>query len=166
MKKSHLGKIILSTVVIFSLIGCGSIQDKIAEKTSEKAASKAVGGNVDITKDGVKVQKDGVNYETGKDLKWPKESMGDIPEPKAKISAVLNANSSKGGSVVCSGMSLEDAKDYTEKLKSLGYKDGASVSETDVLSYSGKNSSEASVSFMYNISSKEGTIVYAYKDSE
>jgi hypothetical protein len=166
MKKAYIGVILLSAAVFFSLTGCGSMQDKIAEKATEGIAEKAVGGNVDITKDGVKVQKDGVSYEAGKDLKWPKEAMGDLPEPKAKISAVINTDAGKGGSVTCTEMSLEDAKAYVEKLKELGYKDGMSISDMDLISYSGKNGSGASATFMYNISPKEGSIMYAPKGAQ
>lgn len=161
MNKSHIGALVLTAALLVPLTGCGSIQDKIAEKVTEEIAEKAVGGNVDITKDGVKVQTDGVNYETGNDLKWPKESMGDLPEPKGKISAVLSDGTTKGGTVAYTGMSLEEAKAYAEKLKEMGYKDGLSISDMDMVSYSGKNSSGASVMFTYNISPKEGAIMYS-----
>ncbi|MBP1760298.1 MAG: hypothetical protein H6Q63_1215 [Firmicutes bacterium] len=57
-------------------------------------------------------------------------------------------------------MSVEDAKAYVEKIKELGYKDGLSLSDTDMISYSGKNSSGASVMFTYSVSPMEGTIIY------
>jgi len=161
MNKSYISVFVLILIIMISITGCGTIQNKIAEKTAEGIAEKAVGGNVDITKDGVKVQKDGVNYEAGKDLKWPKDAMGDLPEPKAKISAVLNADKSKGGTVGYSDMTIEDAKAYVEKLKELGYKDGISISDNDIISYSGKNGNGDSVMFTYNTSPKEGSITYA-----
>lgn len=165
MKKAYIGIIVLAAA-IFLLTGCGSIQDKVAEKTTEAIAEKAVGGNVDITKDGVKVEKDGVNFETGTDLKWPKDAMGDLPELNAKIDSILNDQNGKGGTVVYSGISLEDAKAYVEKLKELGYKDGLSISDADLLSYSGQSNSGASVAFMYSISPKEGSIMYKSADAE
>lgn len=165
MKRAYLG-IVLSTAIFLTLTGCGSVEDKIAEKATEGIAEKAVGGKVDITKDGVKIEKEGVTYETGQDLKWPKESMGDIPEPKAEISAILNADADKGGTVAFTDMSIEDAKKYVEKLKELGYKDGMSFADKDMFSHSGKNSSGASVMFTYSISPKEGSIMYSAGGTE
>ncbi len=160
MKKLNIGIFLLTAAIVVSLTGCGSVQNKISEKVNEGIAEKAVGGKVDITKDGVKVQKDGVNYETGKDLKWPKEAMGDLPEPKAKIISVVNGDAGKGGTVAYTGMSLEDAKAYAETLKGLGYKGGMSISDGDIISHSGKNENGASVMFIYNTSPKEGSIMY------
>ena len=160
MKTTRIGVLVLTAAIFFSLTGCGSIENKIAEKTAEGIAEKTVGGKVDITQDGVKVQSDEVNYETGKDLKWPKGAMGELPEPKAKISAVVNAEAGKGGSVAFGEMGLEDAKAYVEKLKELGYMGGLSISDEDLISHSGKNGSGASVIFNYSISPKEGSILY------
>lgn len=86
--------------------------------------------------------------------------MGDLPEPKGNISVILNADTGKGGTVAYNEMSLEDAKAYVEKLKELGYKDGMSISDTDMISYSGKNSRGDSVMFTYSISPKEGSIMF------
>lgn len=160
MKKLNLKIFVLTAALFLSLTGCGRVQDKIAEKATEGIVEKATGGQVDITKDGVKVQKDGANFEAGKDLKWPKEAMGDLPEPKAKITAVLNAEGGKGGTVAYNGMSLEDAKAYAAKLKELGYKGGLSISDADLVSHNGTNSSDASVMFTYNIGPNEGGITY------
>lgn len=153
----------VSILIVASLVfmtGCG-MQDKVNEKVSEGIVSKAVGADVDITKDGVKVQKDGVSIETGNDLKWPKSSMGDLPEPKAKIAGILNGKVNEGCTVVLSEMSFDNAKAYAEKLKDLGYTDGLSITDADGLSYGGKNSGGAWATISYNASSKEGTIEYA-----
>ena len=160
MKKASMKTMVLIAAMIVSLCGCGAVQDKVTEKIGEGIAEKAIGGNVDITKDGVKVEKDGVSYETGNDLKWPKDAMGDLPEPKAKISAVLNADAEKGGSLAYEEMSLEDAKVYVEELKALGYKDGLNMSDEDLITYSGKNSDGYSVMFTYTLSTKGGSIMY------
>ncbi|MBP1760297.1 MAG: hypothetical protein H6Q63_1214 [Firmicutes bacterium] len=90
LKKAYIVALILIAIFFVSITGCSSVGDKIAEKTAEGIAEQTLGGKVDITKDGVKVDKDGVSFETGQDLKWPKGTMGDLPEPKAKISAVLS----------------------------------------------------------------------------
>lgn len=162
MKKTNIWvSVIIATIFVF-MSGCGKIQDKVSEKVSEGIVGKAVGANVDITKDGMKVQKDGASFESGTNLKWPKSSMGDLPEPKAKITGlVVNEKNNGGGTVIFSEMSLDDAKAYVEKLMGLGYKDGTSFSDADGLSYGGINSSGASAVITYNASPKEGTIEYA-----
>lgn len=162
MKRTHIWVLVLTAAILVFTTGCGKIQDKVSEKVSEGIVSKAVGADVDITKDGLKVQKDGASFESGTDLKWPKSSMGDLPEPKAKISGlVVNENSNGGGTVIFSEMSLDDAKDYKEILIDLGYKDGISFSDADGLSYGGTNSIGASAVITYNVSPKEGTIQYS-----
>ncbi|HEY8911256.1 MAG TPA: DUF6591 domain-containing protein [Desulfosporosinus sp.] len=160
MKKLHLGVFILTAAILVLLTGCGTIQHKVSEKVSEGIVEKAVGGKVDITKDGVKVQKDGTSIESGSDLKWPKSTLGDLPEPKAKIVEIINGAVTVGCTVVFSEMSLDEAKAYVDKLKDLGYKDGLIFSDNDGLSYAGKNSSGASAMITYNASPKEGTIGY------
>ena len=161
MKKTSIWILVLLATTLVFMTGCGKIQDKVSEKVSEGIVEKAVGGNVDITKDGISVQKDGASFQSGDDLKWPKSSMGDLPEPKAKINGVMDASNKEGCTVVFSEMNLDNAKAYIEKLKELGYKDGGLViSDEDGLSYAGQNSSNATIVFSYKISSKDGMIGY------
>ena len=120
---------------------------------------------MDITKDGITVQKDGASIQSGNDLKWPKSSMGDLSEPKGKIIGILNGNTTGGGTVVLSEMSLDDAKAYVEKLKDLGYKEISSFSDASSLLYGGKNIGGATVVMTYNGTSKEGTIQYILVDA-
>ncbi len=162
MKKAYTSICIIIMIVILSLTGCGSVQNKVSEKVGEKIAGDAIEGKVDITKDGVKIEKDGVSYQTGDDLKWPAEAMGNLPEPKAKINAVTNDDKSvEGGSVVYSEMSQEEAKAYVEKLIGLGYtEEKNNISGNENIGYSGKNSSGDAVVFTYSTSSKDGSIYY------
>lgn len=160
MRKVNFSVLVLTAAILVFMTGCGIMKDKVNEKIGEGIAEKVVGGKVDISKDGgVKVQKDGSSFEGGTDLKWPQSSMGDLPEPKAKISGVVTGK--EGSSIVFSEMSLGDAQAYIEKLKELGYKDGLNMTDSDSLSYTGKNSSGATVMFAYNASPKEGTIGYS-----
>lgn len=162
MKKTNIWVSVIIASILLFMTGCGKIQDKVNEKVSEGIVGKAVGANVDITKDGLTVQKDGATFQSGNDLKWPKSSMGDLPEPKAKITGlVVNEKNNGGGTVIFSEMSLDDAKAYVEKLKGLGYKDGTNFSDANGLSYGGVNSGGAAAVITYNASPKEGTIEYA-----
>lgn len=160
MKKTKILVLVLTAAISVCMSGCGKIHDKVSEEVGEGIVAKAVGGNVDITKDGIKVQKDGASIETGDDLKWPKSSMGDLPEPKAKITGILNGKATEGCTVVLSDMSFDVAKEYVEMLKELGYQDGLSISEADGISYGGRNKGGASAMISYNASPKEGTIGY------
>lgn len=156
MKKTSIWATVLIVSISLFMTGCG----KIEEKVSEGIVEKAIGGNVDITKDGFKVEKDGVSVETGNDLKWPKRDMGDLPELKGKILGVLKGSVTEGCTVVMSEISIDAIKAYAEKLEGLGYKNGLGFSDTEGLGFSGKNSSGASVTIAYMASSKEGTIQY------
>ena len=160
MKRLQLGVFTLTAAILVLLTGCATIQDKVSGKVSEGIVDKAVGGKVDVTKDGIKVQKDGTSIESGSDLMWPKSAMGDLPEPKAKFIGIINGNVTAGCTVVLSEMSLDDAQSYVDKLKSLGYKDGLIFSDDDALSYAGKNTANDMAMISYKISSKEGTIQY------
>ena len=165
MNKTKIWVLLLIGAILVFMTGCGKVHDKVGEKVSEGIVGKAVDGNVDITKDGIKVQNDGASIETGNDLKWPKSSMGDLPEPKAKITGILNGKVTEGCTIVLSEMSFDVARAYVEKLKEMGYKDGLSFSDADGLSYGGKNSGGASAMISYNASPKEGTIGYTPADA-
>lgn len=161
MTKTSIWLSVLITTTLVFMTGCGKIQDKVSEKVSEGIVEEAVGGKVDITKDGISVQKDGASFKSGDDLKWPKSAMGDLPEPKAKINGVMDASNKEGCTVVFSEMNLNNAKAYVENLKELGYKDnGLAISDEDGLTYAGQNSAKASILFSYKISAKDGMIGY------
>jgi hypothetical protein len=160
MKKFNFVIIILLIAMGFSLSGCGKVAEKAAEKAMEKVMEQATGGKVDLSKDGGKLEIDGQTVSFGEDLSWPKDSMGDLPQPKGKVTAVMSQ--SDGTVVVIS--EFEDGKGYVEKLKSMGYEDLMSMQDATTLIYVGKKglSSEksATVQVTYDFEGKEGSITY------
>lgn len=159
-------KIVISCLVaimaITALVGCSS-KEKIAEKAAEEYIEKAGGGKVDIDGDKLTIEgKDGKDaVVVGNNLSWPGDKMGDVPEPKAIISAVLNNDGTQQCTVAYQGMKKDDAETYAKKLKELGYKGGMNLSDSDMIMTSGYNSKGDKVDFIYNITAKEGTISYA-----
>lgn len=146
------------------LTACGAVKNKIADKVTEKAVEKAIekstGGKVDINKDGGKITTDKGTYEAGDDLKWPADKMGDLPEPKGKITAVMSDAATKGCSIAYSDMEFEDAKKYVEALKKQGYDNGMEAVDADGVIFGGKKADGAGVNFTYNKTGKDGVIAY------
>ncbi len=151
--------LLLFAVFMVGLLGCGSIEDKIAEKATEKIVEGATGAQVDIDNGGVKVEGEGGSFEAGENLDWPQDAMGDLPEPNATVTGVI-----KGGEESCtvafSGMAVDDAKDYMAALTEMGFKNGMNLADQESLMLTGARDDGSNVSFIYNITAKEGTIAY------
>lgn len=166
MKRFRIVAVLLIMINVFSFSACGKVEEKASEKAAEKMAENATGANVDLNadgKDGVKIEKDGVSLEGGENLKWPKEKMGDIPAPKAKITAVMKDDNNGGATVVFNEMTKEDANNYSQMLKGMGFKGGMTLTDEDMIMVSGKNEKGETVNFTYTISPKEGSVTYSPK---
>lgn len=135
-------------LIILSLTACG------LGKSKNKGAIQ-IGGNKKVTGD----NGESLNY--GENLKWPKEFMGNLPEPNAKITTVLKDENKAQCTVAFNGMSPEEAKNYTNKIKELGYKAEVEVSDADGIMLSGTAQDGSQACFTYNMSNKEGTIFYS-----
>ncbi|MFZ7102921.1 MAG: hypothetical protein ACOWWO_09710 [Peptococcaceae bacterium] len=151
---------LLIIALVFSLSACSKIEDKIAEKGLETIVEKTTGNKVDISKDGGKIQVDGNTYEAGEDLTWPQEAMGELPEPKGKITYVMKNDAGKGGIVAVAEYKIADAREYVAKLRELGFKDGMDMEDSDGIMFVGKTEQGASVNFSYNSSAQEASIAY------
>lgn len=152
---------LLAILMLAALVGCGA-KEKIAEKAAEEFIEGIGGGNVDIDGDNLTIEgEDGENFAAGDNLSWPGDKMGDLPEPKASVSAVLNDDATQQCTVAYQGMEKDDAEAYVEKLKKLGYTGGMDLSDADMIMTSGYNSAGDKVDFIYNTTAKEGTISYA-----
>lgn len=147
-------------ILVFSLTGCGKVVEKASQKAIEKAVEEAVGGEVSIQEDGIKIESKDGTFESGGDLKWPADAMGDLPIPKANVTGIIKDNSNKGCTVSLTDFSIEDANAYLEKLKSLGYEDGFTMEDKEMMMYSGSKDDGSAITFAYNNVPKEGTIFY------
>lgn len=105
------------------------------------------------------------NLDTGKNLAWPEELMVNIPNPNpnCKITAILKNDKSLQCTVAFSGLSEEDSKEYVRKLKSIGYSGGLELTDESGTIYGGQSSNGSTISYIYNITSKEGVITYLPK---
>lgn len=162
MRNVKILAIICIFAMLLSLSGCAKkLEEKIAEKTVEKMLENAVGGKVDITTDdGMKIQTEDGEMKTGENLEWPKEAMGDLPIPKAKVTFVMKDNNNKNCTVTLSELQPEDAKAFLEKLIDMGFKDGMNMQADDLLMYTGKRADGCAVNFTYNNGPKEGVLVF------
>jgi len=164
IKKSLLVFALILAIVMLN--ACGSAKDKVIEKAAEKAVEKASGSKIDVKKDGVKVSNESGTYESGNNLKWPADKMGDLPQPKGKITAVLSDDKSKGCTVGYSGCELKDAQDYVNALKKLGYGNGTELTDKDGMMFGGQKSDGSTVNFTYNAGPKEGAISYVKESTQ
>ncbi len=97
----------------------------------------------------------------GDNVKWPSNLMANLPEPKCKLSGLLQDNGTGVTTVAFAEMTKEDAAAYVVKLKGLGYTGGMEISDKDSIMYSGTlKSSGGEASFIYNVEAKEGIITY------
>ncbi len=162
-----IGLLVFSFVALMSMLiaGCSAAKEKAEEKVQEKIAEKAIGGDVDISSDGIKIEKDGNTYQSGEDLTWQEDKMGGLPEPKAKINTFMDTG--MGSFVGFEEMSEDDARAYIQKLAELGYAENAlNAEDGGTISYTASNSEGASVAFSYTVSSKDGTITYIKAGTE
>lgn len=160
MKMKKVLIVLIVIVMVLSLCSCSKITEKIAEKGMEKLVESATGAEVDITKDGAEIKVEGGSIQSGDDLKWPKDAMGDLPEPKAKVTFIMAADGGKGGSVNISDFDEDDAKKYIEKLKEMGFKEVLNLHDSESIVFGGTKEDGAQVNFGYSPDSKEGTITY------
>ena len=164
MKKLSFAVVFLLLItMIISLSGCGKAAEKAAQKGMEKALEEATGGKVDIANDGTKIEIDGQSFTAGDNLAWPKDSMGDLPEPKAKVTAVMKGSEKEGSVVIIS--EFQDGKGYVQKLKDIGYEDIMSMEDTNGFIYVGKKAISAEKSAIVNVAvgsgGKDGSITYS-----
>lgn len=153
--------LILSAIVSITFFSsCGAIKEKLAEKAVEKVIEKSTGNQVDIKKDGAKVSNNSGSYESGENLKWPKDQMGDLPEPKAKFVAILNDAKTKGCSVGFASCEIDDAKKYIDELKKRGYASSFETVDKESMVYIGTKTDGAVANFTYSVGSKDGLIAY------
>lgn len=152
--------VIFILLLLLSLCACGRITEKIAEAGVEKLVKSATGADVDINKDGAKIEVGGGSIQSGDDLSWPGDAMGGLPEPKAKVNFIMTAKEGKGGSVTISDFDEKEAKKYVEKLKEMGFKEVMNIQDSESIVFGGTSENGTQVNFTYRPDSKEATITY------
>ncbi len=162
MKKSgfKLTMLILMMALLLAASGCGAIKDKVSEKVSEGIIEGALGGKVDIEEGGSKITFEEGQMEVGEDLEWPKDAMGNLPVPKAKITFIMKDDSTGTCGVTLSEFALQDAKKYLEEITALGFKDGMNIKDETSFMYTGKRDDGSGILFSYTVEAKEGVISF------
>lgn len=152
MKK---GTLLISAIIIFTamlLTSCRGVGNVIKKKIP--------GGDIKIDESSGKIESGDSSMSFGENLKWPKEFMVNMPEPKGNVTAVVKDDKTRQCSVCISEMNKDDASDYAASLKKLGYSGGVEVSDSESIMFSGKASDGSEVVFLYNTTSKEGSVSY------
>ena len=78
----------LAASVIIALALTGTACGKVAEKAAEEAVERSTGGDVDITKDGVKVKTEDGTFETGTSAELPE----DLPKAPLFVDSKLQSS--------------------------------------------------------------------------
>ncbi len=163
MKFSKAIAIVLIIGMVALLTACGKISEKVAQKGIEKMLESQIGEDVDITDSGLKIGNKDEGFELGDDLEWPKDKMGDLPEPAGKVTFVMKA--STGCSVTVGEITKDEIKDYVEKIKDLGYEVIVDAEANGIYLFKGKKDN-TSVSLQHEEGSEEAAIIYALEDEE
>jgi len=160
MKAVRLVVVLLIAAMVFSLCACRKVEEKIAEKGAEKLLEEALGVDVDITKDGGKIKVDGGTMESGENLPWPKEAMGDLPKPEGKITFVMEDEKAKSCTATIAELEPDDAAKYINMLKEMCPEGGNLSEDIGLTVFSGDTDKDTSIHFQYSPDDKEGLIAY------
>lgn len=165
MKKVQV--LLLAAIMLLLVLstGCG-LSDKIGEKIGETILEGVTSGDADIDLDtddgGVTITTSDGTMQTGSDLDWPTDSMGDLPKINATFISVITNTEDGGANVMFEKMSAGDSTEYIATLKSLGYTNDTYEATLDDggATYSASNSSGAGVFFLHN-ADETGSLTYA-----
>lgn len=107
-------------------------------------------------------------------IEWPKDLMGDLPQPGGTITSIDRGNDIWGMDapswiivVSIKDIFREDCIIYINKLKKLGFKQGVFENTDSKISFSGSlENKNVSVSFSYNLLANKGFVAYNPKNSD
>jgi len=136
-----------------SLTACGGIQ-----KSGKAGSEDRQSGQTQSSKN---TENNKTTIAAGQNMEWPKDKMANMTEPKAKVTAIVKDDATKQCTVAFGEMAETDAKAYVLKLKELGYVNNVvEMTDANSIMFSGESSSGEQVTFVYTISTKDGTIFY------
>jgi len=167
MKKTRkMLSLVITVCMVFVLVSCGGNGDKDAETTEGKETEESTGAEEEDAKE----TDDGENGEDvdvdfGKGVEWPEESMGDLPKPDVRVTAIIKDESSGQCVVTFSEMSEKTAAEYIQQLKDLGFGNGMEMAGEDSVIFSGTKV-DGSVTFAYYTENGGGTISYGAIETE
>lgn len=174
-------KYLLIILVMFALIsmsGCGSIANKIADAAKDKVSEQiskddeenddenddedsedTEAEDTDENTDETEAEDEdstAITTSDSKDMGWPGDDMGNLPEISDKITGVWTSDGTS--SISFEGMDRKTADDYVDSLKDLGYKDGYEGEEDGVLTFMKTDKDGNYAWFTYNPDGTGGLI--------
>ncbi len=157
--------IIISIILIITLMtGCGS---KGNEKNNSSNNSNQQSENNNQNSNSNSGNSSGsITLNTGEDMKWPSNLMGNLPNIKASVTGIISDNANKACTVTYEKMEFNDAKEYLAKLEAMGYKDGLNLNEKDLLMFTGVSDDKSGVTFTYNVEEKNGFVYYIVEEKK
>ena len=127
----------------------------------------SAGNRYEVQRDTVTIKGEDVNatISTGGNLAWPKDMMGDLPELRGNIMAVVNTPD--GASVTYNGISKSDYDAYVSKVKGQGYETAMEMAldKTTMLFVGQKGDNSASIQLHLDGDSGKGNCVIIYGKS-
>lgn len=154
-------KVLIITILLLSILVTGC-KKKIEEKIVEKILEDTTGNKVDIDKDTATIKTDQGTTQIGDNIKWPEGKMGDIPKLKANISTVIEDKEHLMTMIYFNKLKKEDAEQYVETIKELGFDSVFETTTGDGFMYSGLTEDGREVVFSYTTDGT-GTMSYAEK---
>lgn len=149
-------KVLLALTLVFSLTGCGMIQDKIGEMAGKAIAEnvlKGAGLDVDIQDDNVVIKgEDGEELNIGGG-EWPKTDLAkNIPELK-KGKIVSKVESDEAIYIMLDEVSDKDFKEYLEKIKETFNVEAYEATADTTWSYVAKDGKGLGIMLIYDTES-------------
>lgn len=154
-------KVLIITILLLSILVTGC-KKKIEEKIVEKILEDTTGNKVDIDKETATIKTDQGTTQIGDNIKWPEGKMGDIPKLKANISTVIEDKEHLMTMIYFNKLKKEDAEQYVETIKELGFDSVFETTTGDGFMYSGLTEDGREVVFSYTTDGT-GTMSYAEK---
>ncbi len=162
--RSIITTILLSAAVVLSACSGGGKSSLASSANANSSVKSSSSEKVDIkigsNGESGKITSGDASLQFGADLKWPKDQMKGLNEPKGKITGVMKDDKTGQCSVTYTEMKSEDAQTYVNSLKALGYSGGMNLVDKDGIMFSGTGSNGEELLFTYNVTAKEGMIVY------
>ncbi|MDP4121333.1 MAG: hypothetical protein Q8876_09830 [Bacillota bacterium] len=164
-------KICSAIIIILALFLCSCSANLKGDSNVSANTSQAQKAQVASTADTKSNISESASVKSGSSVDnttgWPGEFDGKLPKPDCTITGVIrydeNSMSGKLTLVNFSDMSKENAEKYVKELKDMGFANGLDMDNDTKIVFSGVGndaSAKNGVNFMYDVSTKSGSISY------
>lgn len=165
--------LLILIVLIVSVLSMGcmnKIEEKIGTSIGEKIVEKTTGQEIDVDTDeqSVTMKSEGMTVQSGENLDWPSDKMGNLPDPGGNIISIAEIEEGNSTRVMTEfGEDEEvDVKEYIKQVEDLGYVEG-SINESDIAYlYIGYKEESTRVGIDYMAMFNTISVWYAEDDDE